>query len=46
MTTAPRSPKINEAQRILDLAKKSRPAPAAGPSAPPAIPAGKPSPSK
>lgn len=34
--------KINEAQRILDLAKKARPAQPPGPSAPPTNPPGKP----
>jgi hypothetical protein len=38
--------KINEAQQILDLAKKARPGPATGPSAPPKAPAGAPSPKR
>jgi len=44
MAAEPKSPKLNEAERILDLARKSRTGPAAGPAGTPLNPPGKPSP--
>ena len=46
MTTSPKSPKLDEAQKILDLARKSRPPGAPGGSSTPLNSPGKPSPSR
>jgi len=44
MAAEPKSPKLNEASRILDLVKKSRPGHGAGSAGTPLNPPGKPSP--